>query len=90
MNEPAKAYRSGILFGLVAYLCWGLVPAYFLQLKGVPPLEILAHRICWSICCHGFHPNRSKSCYTVGCWNAGALIWRRLRNCLPILAMKRP
>ncbi len=49
MNEPAKAYRSGILFGLVAYLCWGLVPAYFLQLKGVPPLEILAHRICWSI-----------------------------------------
>jgi len=48
VNETAK-YRSGILFGLVAYLCWGLVPAYFVQLKGVPPLEILAHRICWSI-----------------------------------------
>lgn len=49
MSESASTYRSGVLFGLVAYLCWGLVPAYFHQLKGVDALEILAHRICWSI-----------------------------------------
>ena len=41
--------RSGVLFGLVAYIAWGLVPIYFQQIKHVPPLEILAHRIVWSI-----------------------------------------
>jgi chloramphenicol-sensitive protein RarD len=44
-------YRSGLAFGLIAYLWWGLVPLYFAQLKaaGVPAWEILAHRIVWSL-----------------------------------------
>jgi chloramphenicol-sensitive protein RarD len=44
-------YRSGVAFGLVAYLWWGLVPLYFAALKAaaVPALEILAHRIAWSL-----------------------------------------
>lgn len=44
-------YRTGLLFGLVAYGWWGLVPLYFVALGkvGVPAAEILAHRILWSL-----------------------------------------
>ena len=50
MADSAR-YRSGLLFGLLAYGWWGLVPLYFVQLKyaDVPAEEILAHRIVWSL-----------------------------------------
>jgi chloramphenicol-sensitive protein RarD len=41
--------RTGLAYGLAAYLAWGLLPLYFRALHGVPPLEILAHRIAWSV-----------------------------------------
>ncbi len=44
-----SSIRAGVLFGLVAYVWWGLVPLYFREIKSVPAEEILAHRICWSI-----------------------------------------
>jgi len=47
-SGPAEG-RKGLLFGLAAYLAWGLLPLYFRALHGVPPLEILAHRIVWSV-----------------------------------------
>jgi chloramphenicol-sensitive protein RarD len=34
---------------VVAYLCWGLIPLYFAQVRHVPAGEILAHRIVWSL-----------------------------------------
>ncbi len=51
MGEEAARFRSGLAFGLVAYLWWGLVPLYFAALAafGVPAWEILAHRIAWSL-----------------------------------------
>ena len=51
MSESAAKFRSGLLFGLVAYIWWGLVPLYFAALKShdVPAWEILAHRIVWSL-----------------------------------------
>lgn len=44
-------YRTGIIFGLIAYGSWGLVPLYFYTFRKeqVGPLEILAHRIVWSL-----------------------------------------
>ena len=33
----------------MAFLCWGLFPLYFDVLNGVPPLQILTHRIVWSV-----------------------------------------
>lgn len=45
----SSSRKAGYLFGLVAYLWWGLVPLYFVALKAVPAEEILAHRIAWSI-----------------------------------------
>jgi chloramphenicol-sensitive protein RarD len=40
--------RRGYLFGLAAYLVWGLFPLYWKLLRPAGPLEILAHRIIWS------------------------------------------
>ncbi|SEH80955.1 chloramphenicol-sensitive protein RarD [Mycolicibacterium rutilum] len=44
MSEDRK---SGLLFGVGAYLCWGVFPAFFPLLKPAGAGEILAHRIVW-------------------------------------------
>jgi chloramphenicol-sensitive protein RarD len=41
--------RSGLAAGLGAYLLWGLFPLYWPLLEPAGPLEILAHRIAWSL-----------------------------------------
>jgi chloramphenicol-sensitive protein RarD len=41
--------RAGFGFGLAAYLVWGVLPLYFKLLAGVPPIEIVANRILWSL-----------------------------------------
>ncbi|MER5702108.1 EamA family transporter RarD [Micromonospora sp. NPDC002296] len=41
--------RLGYLYGLGAYLLWGFFPLYFKLLQPAGPLEILAHRIVWSV-----------------------------------------
>lgn len=48
MTAERNATRDGFLYGLGAYLWWGLVPLYFRWLGQVEPLDILAHRIAWS------------------------------------------
>jgi chloramphenicol-sensitive protein RarD len=44
-----SALRRGYLFGLAAYGLWGGFPLYFKLLQPTPPVEILAHRIVWSV-----------------------------------------
>ena len=41
--------RSGLLAGIGAYLLWGLFPLYWPLLEPAAPVEILAHRIVWSL-----------------------------------------
>jgi chloramphenicol-sensitive protein RarD len=41
--------RRGYLYGLGAYLCWGFFPIYFKELRPAGPVEILAHRVVWSV-----------------------------------------
>ncbi len=41
--------RDGIAAALSAYTLWGLVPVFFKQLATVPALEIIAHRVLWSL-----------------------------------------
>ncbi|HWJ95569.1 MAG TPA: EamA family transporter RarD [Telluria sp.] len=41
--------RTGILSAALAFLCWGLFPIYFHALGDVPPTQILAHRMQWSL-----------------------------------------
>lgn len=44
-----RRHRQGIAYGLGAYGLWGLVPLYWPLLDAAGPLEILAHRIVWSL-----------------------------------------
>ena len=41
--------RIGVTAALAAYIFWGLAPIYFKWVETVAPLEIIAHRIVWSI-----------------------------------------
>ncbi|MGV0585404.1 EamA family transporter RarD [Mycobacteroides chelonae] len=41
--------KSGYLFGAAAYFMWGLFPAFFPLLKPASALEILAHRMIWTL-----------------------------------------
>ncbi|MEO3869632.1 EamA family transporter RarD [Nonomuraea sp. B12E4] len=41
--------RRGVLFGIAAYTMWGLFPLYWPLLKPSGAVEILAHRMAWSL-----------------------------------------
>ena len=41
--------RRGLIYGVVAYLLWGLFPIYLKALGDVPPGDVLSHRILWSL-----------------------------------------
>jgi chloramphenicol-sensitive protein RarD len=40
--------RRGVVYGVLAYGLWGLIPLYFKIVADVPPSEVLAHRVLWS------------------------------------------
>jgi len=41
--------KLGYLYGIGAYVLWGFFPLYMRLLRPASPLEILAHRIVWSV-----------------------------------------
>ncbi len=41
--------NKGLWFALGAYLTWGVFPIYWKLLKHVPAVELLSHRIIWSL-----------------------------------------
>ncbi|MCS7102165.1 MAG: EamA family transporter RarD [Burkholderiaceae bacterium] len=41
--------NTGTMYAAAAYALWGLFPIYIKALAAVPPLEILAHRMAWSL-----------------------------------------
>ena len=47
-DRPAGDAR-GLLYGLGAYVTWGVFPVFFPLLKPAGPAEILAHRIVWTL-----------------------------------------
>lgn len=54
MSQPAPSARPdestrGALLAFLAYLIWGLLPFYLKQLHAVPALQIVAHRMVWSL-----------------------------------------
>lgn len=40
---------AGFLYALAAYLLWGFLPLYMKALAHVPPVEVIAHRVVWSV-----------------------------------------
>ncbi len=41
--------RTGVLSAALAFLCWGMFPLYFHAVREVPSMQILAHRMLWSL-----------------------------------------
>jgi chloramphenicol-sensitive protein RarD len=41
--------RRGIIYGLAAYACWGLVPLFWPLVSRASALELLAQRVVWSL-----------------------------------------
>ena len=40
---------QGSVFAILAYGTWGLLPIYWKLFLGIPSLEVLVHRILWSV-----------------------------------------
>lgn len=47
--QQQKLYKTGLLYALMSYGVWGVFPLYWKLLHHVPPQQILAHRIIWSL-----------------------------------------
>ncbi len=45
---PAER-RVGSLYAIAAFGFWGLTPVYYKLMPHVPPVEVLAHRVVWSV-----------------------------------------
>lgn len=45
--EPAA--RRGVAYALLAFSSWGMLPLFWRLLRQATPLDILAHRILWSL-----------------------------------------
>jgi chloramphenicol-sensitive protein RarD len=39
----------GFIFAMLAYLFWGLFPFYMKAVAHIPVVEVLAHRVIWSL-----------------------------------------
>lgn len=51
-TESAPSHTEagkGLIYGLLSYLIWGCFPFYFKAFSSVPPLQVVSHRIVWSI-----------------------------------------
>jgi len=48
-HNNSDELRLGLIAGIMAYTIWGAFPVYFKITEAVGPLEILAHRIVWSL-----------------------------------------
>jgi len=71
----ADEHRRGVLAGVAAYGIWGLFPLYFHHLDPASPLEVLCHRILWSLLVVAAILGRERDL----AW------WRTLRTSRPML-----
>lgn len=48
-ESSSSFVKAGILYALLAYTAWGLLPMYWKCLGQIPAVEVLSHRILWSM-----------------------------------------
>ena len=48
-SDGHNEHRKGVLYGILCYGTWGFFPLYWKMLQHVPPVEILCHRMFWSM-----------------------------------------
>ena len=47
MNTDKPLDRRGLAAAISAYVLWGVFPLYWVMLKAVPAMQIIAHRVVW-------------------------------------------
>ena len=82
MNRASDqhTFRHGLAYGVAAYGLWGVLPIYFKLLKTVPPVDIVAQRVLWSI------PVLALLLSITGGWNKVRQAFRERRTMLLLLA----
>lgn len=48
-QTTTRSSGEGFAFGVAAYALWGVLPIYFKALRHVPAVDIVAHRVLWSV-----------------------------------------
>jgi chloramphenicol-sensitive protein RarD len=48
-RAPIDSAVTGILYAVGAFFMWGLAPLFFRALRPATPIEILSHRVIWSL-----------------------------------------
>ena len=86
INAPQadqNAIRTGLMTAFAAYVLWGAMPAYLKLLSDATALEILSHRILWSV------PFGALLLFMRGQWREvkAALSSRRVLGMLAIAAL---
>ena len=73
---PAGSDQGGLPYAIAAYGIWGFVPLFFKLIASVPPVEVLAQRIIWSLpLCFAIMLFRRQ----IGEYLAALKDWRTLR-----------
>ena len=73
---PAGSNQGGLPYAIAAYGIWGFVPLFFKLIASVPPVEVLAQRIIWSLpLCFAIMLFRRQ----IGEYLAALKDWRTLR-----------
>ena len=54
MSQPENIKKNddtsmGLFYGVSAYFLWGVLPLYMKAMSHIPTLEIIGHRIIWSL-----------------------------------------
>ncbi len=78
----AQQTRSGLTFGVLAYLGWGLFPLYWPLLEPASPFEVLAHRVVWSLvfCAGLLTVTRKWRSFTALIRDRAQLVWLALAS----------
>jgi chloramphenicol-sensitive protein RarD len=48
-SQPRNEEKRGFWFGLGAYGLWGVLPIYFKAVDEIGSIDIVAHRVLWSV-----------------------------------------
>jgi chloramphenicol-sensitive protein RarD len=77
---PARRdVRRGFAFGIAAYGLWGVLPVYFKALAAIGAVDIVAHRVLWSL------PFLALLLFVTRAWSEAAQAVRRRRTLLLLL-----
>lgn len=50
LDRPVSPFtKSGPLYAVLAYIAWGLLPIYWKLFGQIPAIEVLSHRMLWSM-----------------------------------------